>query len=120
MKKPFSLRQLIRNFLLLLLLFFLILAPRPLSGELYLARAGRYNETGNFAQAATAYTSAAQRIPWNPSLWEKAGDAYLQAEDFNRSDNAYLQALRHHSLSINGTMHWGDAAFARGDTRLCG
>ena len=118
MKESYSLHNLVRNFLILLLLFVLILAPRPILGELDLASAVRFGAAAQYTQAASAYVSAAQRLPWLPGLWEKAGDAYLQANDYYRSDYAYVQALERHALSPNGYMHWGDAAFARGDPRF--
>jgi len=112
------LRRFIHNLLILLLLATLILAPRPIAGKLYLLSANRSDVNGQHAWAAIAYTAAAQRLPWTPFLWEKAGDAYLQAKNFAKAEEAYLQARSLQVLSPKGTMHWGDAAFARGETSL--
>ena len=78
MKELYSLRKFIRDFLILLLVIVLILAPRPIVGELDLASAVRFDKAGQYTQAASAYISAVQRIPWLPTLWEKAGDAYCE------------------------------------------
>jgi tetratricopeptide (TPR) repeat protein len=115
-KKSYYPKEIIRTGLILLLLSALILIPRPILGELYLVKAFGFEKAEKYAQAGLAFNSAAERIPWFPSLWEKAGEAYLQAQDYDRSETAYARAQEKHALSLNGSMHWGDAAFARGDT----
>jgi tetratricopeptide (TPR) repeat protein len=53
----------------------LILAPRPFTGYIDLRRASNSDAAGKHALAAQAYTLAAERLPWQPTLWEKAGIA---------------------------------------------
>jgi tetratricopeptide (TPR) repeat protein len=115
MKRFFSLQRCICNILILMLLSILVLAPRPFVGELYLARANELSQKGDYAPAAEYYTLAASRLPWVASLWERAGDDYLQAKDYLRAGDAFEQAVAHHSLSSNGYIHWGDAIFAAGN-----
>ncbi|MDP2995753.1 MAG: hypothetical protein Q8N46_11605, partial [Anaerolineales bacterium] len=67
--------------LILIALLTLILAPRPVGGTLDLRSADRYDAAGNDTDAAQAYASAAARIPWMPSLWEKAGVKAMQGGD---------------------------------------
>ena len=64
-----------RNVLITVILTLLILAPRPFAGYLDLMRARRFDASGNPASAAYAYALAAERLPWQPILWEKAGIA---------------------------------------------
>jgi tetratricopeptide (TPR) repeat protein len=115
MKRYSSLLRSIRVVLILLLLALLVLAPRPLAGELYFARAGKFSRNGDYARAAYSYTQAASRLPWYAHLWEKAGDAYLLVKDYSKAGDAYQQAMAHQSLSSSGYIHWGDAAFAGGN-----
>ncbi len=118
MKESHSLQKILRNFSILVLLFTLILAPRPIAGYLYWRRASQLEQSGQFAEAASAYVAAAQRVFWTPILWEKAGDAYLQSKDYGGAEEAYLQALRLRALTPSGNVHRGDAAFAQGRTEF--
>jgi tetratricopeptide (TPR) repeat protein len=61
--------------LIVLILLLVILAPRPISGYLDLKTGQRLEEDGKPASAANAYRSAAERLPWQPGLWERAGIA---------------------------------------------
>jgi tetratricopeptide (TPR) repeat protein len=104
--------------LILVALLNLILAPRPIAGTLELKSADRFDAAGDYAQAASAYVSAAQRLPWQPSLWEKAGDASLNGKDYYSAEYYYKMAFRRHALSPSGYMGWGDTAFVLGDPRF--
>ena len=75
MKKQPLLQVFARNILILIILLVLILAPRLCTGYLNLIRARSFDAAGNHAAAASAYASAAERLPWQPSLWDKAGIA---------------------------------------------
>jgi tetratricopeptide (TPR) repeat protein len=105
----------LRNSLIIIILLALILAPRPAAGFLDIRRARRLDTAGSFAAAAAAYTSAAERLPWEQALWEKAGEAYLNAKDYAHAATAYENALDQQALSPNGYMGWGDSVFALGN-----
>jgi tetratricopeptide (TPR) repeat protein len=105
----------VRNALIGIILLALILAPRPAAGSLDLQQARYLDGVGKHAAAAVAYTSAAERLPWEPSLWEKAGQAYLNAKDYAHAANAYEIALNRQALSPTGYMGWGDSVFALGN-----
>ncbi|MCX6033521.1 MAG: hypothetical protein NTV38_00880, partial [Chloroflexi bacterium] len=104
--------------LILIALLTLVLAPRPIAGTLDLKSADRFEAAGDYGQAAIAYVSAAQRLPWMPSLWEKAGDAYLDGKDYNNAAYYYEMALSRHALSPSGYLGWGEAGFVLGDPRF--
>ena len=106
----------VRNALIVVILLALMLAPRPAVGFLELRQARRLDAMGMHAAAADAYTSAAERLPWEPALWEKAGDAYLNAKDYAQAANAFEIALERQALSPNGYMGWGDSVFALGNS----
>ena len=114
MKKTFG----TTHVLILIALLTLILAPRPISGALDLKTAEHLEVVGDFAQAASAYISAAQRLPWQPSLWEKAGDTYLEGKDYSNSEYCYGMADRGHTLSPSGYIRWGDVEFALGNQKF--
>ncbi len=104
--------------LILIALLTLILTPRLVAGTLDLKSADRFDAAGDYAQAASAYVSAAQRLPWMPSVWEKAGDAYLNGKDYYTAEYYYEMALSRHALSPSGYLGWGEAAFVLGDPRF--
>jgi tetratricopeptide (TPR) repeat protein len=113
--KPTRLPAFIRNALIIIVLLVLILAPRPAAGYLDIRRARRFDAAGNYAAAADAYTRAAERLPWVPSLWEKAGNAYLNGKDYYSAEHAYENAVQRQALSPQGYMGWGDSVFALGN-----
>lgn len=117
MKKTTLLRAFARNALILIILLVLILVPRPAAGYLDIRQARRFDAAGNHAAAASAYATAAARLPWEPSLWEKAADAYLKEKDFSRAEYYYEIANRSHALSPGGIMGWGDTLFVLGNPR---
>ena len=105
----------IRNSLILLLLLTLILAPRLAAGGLDLARARRFEAAGHNADAAAAYAQAAQRIPWQPSLWEKAG---INAQLGGDAQNAVVfmnKAIGREAISRQGWLSLGVAYQQLGD-----
>jgi tetratricopeptide (TPR) repeat protein len=117
-KKPALLQTIVRNVLILSILLVLMLTPRPLTGYMDLASARQLDASNDFGEAASAYTLAAQRISWMPSLWEKAGEAYLNDKDFYRAESSYEAAFQMHSLSPSGYMGWGDTAFSLGNPKV--
>jgi tetratricopeptide (TPR) repeat protein len=117
-KKPYFLRMLVRNALILLILLMLIVTPRPAAGYLDLRQARHFNAAGDYSKAASAFVLAAQRIPWQPSLWEKAADAYLNGKDYYHAEYAYEIALQRHTLSPSGYIGLGDTMFVLGDPRF--
>jgi tetratricopeptide (TPR) repeat protein len=115
MKKSLHFRTLLQNLLILLSLGILILIPRPMAGKIDLDRAIRYDQSGEYSQAASGYTAAAERQPWMFSLREKAGDAFLLSNDNEKASEAYLIAFNHGALSAKGFMLWGDTALRMND-----
>ena len=115
MTKPTILLAFTRNALIVIILLVLILAPRPAAGILDIRQARRFDAAGNPAATAAAYASAARRLPWEPSLWEKAGDAYLIGKDYYLAESAYKFAIQRQALSPSGYMGWGDTMFALGN-----
>jgi tetratricopeptide (TPR) repeat protein len=113
--KPTLLQAFFRNALIVMFLLLLILAPRPAAGYLDIRRARQFDSVGNSAAAAAAYASAAKRLPWEPSLWEKAGDAYLKGKNYSHAADTYELALENQALSPNGYIGWGDSVFALGN-----
>jgi tetratricopeptide (TPR) repeat protein len=113
--KPTRLPAFFRNALIIIILLVLILAPRPAAGYLDIRQARMFDAAGNYAAAAGAYTRAAERLPWEPSLWEKAGNAYLNEKDYYSAEHAYENAVQRQALSPNGYMGWGDSVFALGN-----
>ncbi len=117
MEKPTSLREWVRSALISLLLLTLILAPRPLAGYLDLAQARRFEAMGSNAAASSAYASAARRIPWQPSLWGKAGET---AWFSNNEENAFAflsKAAERHALSQMGWVYLGEVYQQRGNVQ---
>ncbi len=114
MKKTFGLA----HALILIALLTLILAPRPIAGALDLKSALRFDAAGDYSQAASAYISAAERMPWMPSLWERTGEAYLNGEDYSTAEYYFEIAARLHGLSPDGMLAWGNTAFVLGDPRF--
>jgi len=112
--RPALLQTFFRNALILLALLALILAPRPAAGYWDSRQASRFEASGDYAAAAAGYALAAQRLPWQPSLWEKAARADLDAKEYSQAEHAFELADRYHALSPDGYVGWGDCAFALG------
>ena len=108
----------VRNALIVIILLLLVLAPRPAAGYLDIRQARQLDTAGKRVAAGAAYTSAAERLPWEPSLWEMAGDAYLNGKDYYRAEYAYEVAFQRQALSPNGYMAWGDTVFALSNPRV--
>jgi tetratricopeptide (TPR) repeat protein len=112
------LQSLIRNALIETILLVLILVPRPAAGILDIRKARQFDADGNYISAASAYATAAQRLPWEPSLWEKAGQAYLKGNDYYPAEYAFEDAVQRRALSPDGYLGYGDTVFALGDPGL--
>ncbi len=104
--------------LILIILLTLILAPRPIAGYLDLRSALRFDAAGDAAGAASAYVSAAQRIPWMPSLWEKAGVKAMQAGNAENAVACLNQAIERHAISEEGWLSLGMAYQKSGNLSL--
>ena len=109
--------MLVRNTLIALILLMLIVAPRPAAGYLDLMRARRSKVAGDYATAASAFVSAAQRLPWRPSVWEEAAYAYLNGSNYDQAESVFAAAIRRHALSPVGYMYWGYTRFVLGDPK---
>ncbi len=103
-----SIKTLLRELLVLIALSVLIFAPRPLSGLLDLAQARRAVIAGHYAEAAFAYQSAAERLPWQPSLWERAGVAAMKGNEIQEALSSLEKARAHRALSGEGWLALGD------------
>ena len=107
MKKPSRLQPLARDTLILFILLLLILAPRPFAGYLDLRQAFLFETAKNYAFAASAYASAAERLPWQPFLWEKAGIAFQLAGDPAKAVLFLNRAASRNAISQTGWISLG-------------
>jgi tetratricopeptide (TPR) repeat protein len=114
MKKKFG----ATHVLILIGLLTIILVPRPIAGALDLKRADRFDAAGDEAIAADAYASAAERIPWMPWLWEKAGMKAMQGGDEEKAIVFFNKAVEHNSISAVGWLTLGSAYQKHGDLSL--
>lgn len=104
-----------RQTLLLLLLLFFVLAPRPLAGFLDLGSAFRSIAAGDYAAASSALVSAAARLPWRSDLWGKAGQASWRAEDPEQAIRWFAEGESRQALSLADWLAYGDSLQALGD-----
>ena len=111
MNRDFGLRQI----LVLLLLLTVILSPRPIAGLLEADSARRLEAAGDPAGAESAYVDAAQRLPWQPSLWERAGFSALAAGQPQAAIQHFQQAQAAGHFSQAGWVGLGDASLLTGD-----
>jgi tetratricopeptide (TPR) repeat protein len=114
MKKTFG----VTHVLILIGLLTVILVPRPIAGYLDLKRADRFDAVGDEAIAADAYASAAERIPWMPWLWEKAGMKAMLGGDEENAIVFFNRAVEHNSISAGGRLSMGSAYQKHGDLPL--
>ncbi len=103
------------NFLILISVLMLILAPRPLTGLMDLSSAVRFDKAGEHIAAALAYKSAAERLPWQPSLWEKAGMSARLGSNLPDAITLLTQAAARNAISKNGWISLGLADQESGD-----
>jgi len=115
MQKALGAGNILRRLAILLLLLALILAPRPLAGSLDLGRARRLEAGGDLASAVPAYASAAQRLPWQPSLWQKAGELAWFAGDLQGAFDYLGQAASRNALTTTDWVILGQLYQQRGD-----
>ena len=104
--------------LILITLMTLILAPRPLAGSLDLKRAEGFEAAGSDWQAAQAYQAAAERLPWRPSVWEKAGIMAMQSGDVKNAIAFLNKAEERGALSEMGWLSLGTAYQANGQLSM--
>jgi tetratricopeptide (TPR) repeat protein len=114
-KKTTRLQVFACNSLILIVLLVLVLTPRPCAGYLELIQARRFEAAGNHAAAASFYASAAERLPWLPSLWDKAGIAAQL--DGNMADAVIFlnRAVTQNAISQPGWVTLGLAYQQSGD-----
>ncbi|MEZ0396152.1 MAG: tetratricopeptide repeat protein [Anaerolineales bacterium] len=90
-----------------------ILSPRPLFGWLNLERARRLEAAGQ--PAAAAYAAAAERLPWETGLWERAALAAAADGDALTAETYFARAERQGELTPAGWLARGDLYAQRGD-----
>jgi len=106
---------------LLVLLGALLLGAMPFyypvaQGLWHLYRANRAASAPQTAlQAAYHLAQAAQRLPWRPDLWEKAGRLALQGGDSRRAVDDLQRAAELEALSPQGYLILGETLQQRGD-----
>jgi protein O-GlcNAc transferase len=97
--------------LILPLVLVLIFAPIPVTGyaELSLAQsaAGAHDRSLH-------YEMAAQRLPWRPDLYEKAGLAALEVREYPRAIDLLQTAAQNSALTPNGRFEMGQAELLAG------
>ena len=106
------LRNALRVFAILVLIFLAVFVPLISSGYSELKKA---SASISSAEAALHYQNAAQRIPWRPDLYELSGYAYYDAKDYVQADAAFQKAFDHHAFSADGWVAWGDVNFLNTD-----
>jgi tetratricopeptide (TPR) repeat protein len=105
-------RDVVRIFLLLLIIILAVFAPFILSGYVELEKA---SAATSYVEAAGHYHKAAQRIPWRPDLYELSGHAYYHAKNYVQADAAYQKAFDRQAFSPAGWVAWGDVNYLRDD-----
>jgi tetratricopeptide (TPR) repeat protein len=114
-KKSSPIPALAYNFLILICVLILILAPRPLTGLMNLSSAVRFDKAGEHSAAALAYKSAAERLPWQPSLWETAGTSARLGGNLPDAITLLTKAAARNAISKNGWVSLGLADQESGD-----
>jgi len=108
-------KRIIKNAFILVCLSLLILLPGLFLGWVNLHQAAQAIREGRFTEASRAYASAANHLPWQPSLWEKAAESALSGGDPSTALPFYARAAEKDALSPQGWLAWGDACQQTGD-----
>ncbi len=98
-----------RVFFILAGLLALAVVPRLALGVYDRAAAERAWTQGNFPLAADSYSLAAQRLFWQPALWERAGEAAWRAGRRDAAKDALETARAKGALSDRGREILGEA-----------
>jgi tetratricopeptide (TPR) repeat protein len=106
---PVAWKAFARDLQVLFILMLLILTPRPIAGYLESRQAGNYETAGKYANAAYAYGLAAERLPWQPRLWEKAGTEALLGGHPVEAARYLKRAIARKAISQAGWMSLGKA-----------
>ena len=85
-----------------------IVVPVLFSGYSELSKA---SGSASYAEIASHYWNAAQRLPWRADLYELAGHEYYYAKEYALADVAYQKAFQRHVLSSEGWVAWGDVNY---------
>ncbi len=115
MSGNFTIRSSLQKTGILLLLFTIIFSPRPLLGYWHLGQAQKLEKAGNLTGAASEYSEAAQRLPWRPDLWEKAGEAAFLTGDSQRARTDLDLAVEKGALNAHGWLILGQVYQTLGD-----
>ena len=105
-------RDYVRVASVLALLLAAVFTPLFVSGYSEWRRA---EAAASYPEVAEHYLTAAQRLPWQPGLYELAGTAYYRGQDYPNAQAAYQKASARGGLSAEGWVAWGDVVYLQGD-----
>ena len=105
-------RNLARIVPVMALLLAAIFAPPVLTGYSEWRRA---EAATSYPEVAEHYLASAQRLRWEPGLYELAGTAYYRAQDYPKAEAAYQQASERGALSAQGWVALGDVVYLQDD-----
>ncbi len=94
------------------LLFLAFITPIFISGFINLKNAENANQVGEYKTASEFYAQAAKIFFWRNDLWEKAGIASAQAQDYS---NAIFYFKKVNQLSEQGWAWFGTSYFQTND-----
>src|SRR5512134_2251686 len=106
-------RDALRFISLLTLILLAVVAPVIFSGYMELSNA---SGSGSYAEIASHYWNAAQRLPWRADLYELSGHEYYYAGEYVLADAAYQKAFQRHALTADGWVAWGDVNYLNNDS----
>ena len=105
-------RNIVRVFLILIVISLAIFVPLIVSGYAELEKA---TASTSYREAAEHYRNAAQRLPWRADLYELSGHAYYHAKEYGQADAAYQKAFDLGAVSPEGWVAWGDVHYLMDD-----
>lgn len=100
---------------LLLLLLSLFLGPRLLFGWWNLRLATRAGQQGDEHAASLALARAAARLPWDGTLWGRAGQAAWRAGEPALAQRWFARGAQRGMLTAEDWLHYGDSLAALGE-----
>jgi tetratricopeptide (TPR) repeat protein len=98
---------------ILALIALAVVVPVIASGYVELRKA---SGSSSYAEIASHYWNAAQRLPWRADLYELSGHEYYYAKNYALADAAYQKAFQRHALTADGWVAWGDVNYLNNDS----